>query len=122
MKPNLISNTLIYGLSGTLVALIPFVLLPFMTRALSQGDFGTALFFSALTTIALPFIGLGASNAISVRFFQLDTNKLSNYIWSCIFLNFVSTFFLIFIFYFSHTLFSDLLIIDSSWIYLSICI
>ena len=60
MKPNLISNTLIYGLSGTLVVNF-FVLLPFMTRALSQGDFGTALFFSALTTIALPFIGLGAS-------------------------------------------------------------
>tara|TARA_Y100000996_G_scaffold415597_1_gene411607 strand:- start:2416 stop:3675 length:1260 start_codon:yes stop_codon:yes gene_type:complete len=101
MKSKLFSNTLIYGLSGSLVAAIPFLLMPFMTRTLSQGDYGIAIFFSAVLTLVLPLIGFGSYNALSVRYFQMDKKKFSSYLWSCIFLSFFSSilllsFFLIF--------------------------
>ena len=78
----ILGNAAIYGMSGSFVALVPLVLLPFMTRALSQADYGAAVFFSSMLIMVLPIIGFGAINAISVRYFQLGKAQFNTYLWS----------------------------------------
>ena len=78
MKSKLFSNTLIYGLSGFFVASIPFLLMPFMTRNMSQEHYGLAIFFSSLLSLILPIIGFGSSNSLSVRYFQLEKKIFSS--------------------------------------------
>jgi O-antigen/teichoic acid export membrane protein len=102
MKSKLFSNTLIYGLSGSFVASIPFLLMPFMTRNMSQEHYGLAIFFSSLLSLILPIIGFGSSNSLAVRFFQLEKKIFSSYLWSCIFLSvFSSLTILVFFLFFS---------------------
>ena len=79
----MVLSTLVYGLSGSMVALVPFLLLPFMTRSLSQEEYGVAVFFSAFVAMLLPFMGFGATNAIGVRYFQMPAKSFSSYLWSC---------------------------------------
>ena len=86
----LLSNVIIYGLSGSFVALVPLLLLPFMTRTLSEADYGSAIFFSAILTMVLPIIGFGASNALGVRYFQLKEHHFGSYLWSGITVVFIS--------------------------------
>lgn len=78
----ILGNAAIYGMSGSFVALVPLVLLPFMTRALSQADYGAAVFFNSMLIMVLPVIGFGAINAISVRYFQLGKAQFNTYFWS----------------------------------------
>jgi O-antigen/teichoic acid export membrane protein len=91
----LFTNTFIYGASGSFVALIPLFLLPFMARALTQDEYGLVLFFIAVVALLLPVVGFGSSNALSVRYFQLEVRSFSSYLSSCLFVLFVSIVFLI---------------------------
>lgn len=76
-------NTIIYGVAGSLVALVPLILLPYMTRSMSQDDYGAAVFFGSFVAILLPFMGFGATNALGVRYFQMPRQTFSSYLWSC---------------------------------------
>ena len=70
-----LSNAVIYGVSGSFVALVPFVLLPFMTRTLSQADYGIAVFFSAMLTMILPIIGFGGYERNKCPVFPVKKNS-----------------------------------------------
>ena len=83
MKTRLFTDAVIYGISGSFVAVIPLLLLPYMTRVLTQSEYGLALFFSAIVTMLVPLIGFGSINAISVRYFQLEPKPFASYLWSC---------------------------------------
>ena len=63
-------NTIIYGVAGSLVALVPLILLPYMTRSMSQDDYGAAVFFGSFVAILLPFMGFGATNALGCVIFR----------------------------------------------------
>tara|TARA_E500000331_G_scaffold358610_1_gene427468 strand:- start:2449 stop:3711 length:1263 start_codon:yes stop_codon:yes gene_type:complete len=112
-------NTIIYGISGSFVALIPLLLLPFMTRNLSQSDYGSALFFSAILTMILPFIGFGSANAISVRFFQLSRDKFNSYLWSCMSIICLSSLFILLFFFIGRSYVSNFLAIPFIWFFIA---
>ncbi len=116
----LFSDSVIYGLSGTFVAVIPLFLLPFMTRSLSQSEYGLALFFSSIITIVLPIIGFGSINAISVRYFQLEKKVFSSYLWSCICVLFLSIFTILLIFLLIMPFAKDISIIPFKWIFIGV--
>ena len=116
LKNKLFTNSLIYGFSGTLVAIIPFFLLPFLTRNLSQADYGLSLYFSSLITISLPIISFGSINAISVRFFQLKAKEFASYLWSCVAVLILSVILIHMILFIFKSLISQLIIIDFSWL------
>ena len=119
IRNKLFFNTIIYGISGSLVALIPLILLPFMTRNLSQTEYGSALFFSAMLTMILPFVGFGTMNAISVRFFQLPKKSFNSYLWSCIFILLVSSFIILFLFIIFRPFISSISVIPFKWFLLA---
>ena len=116
----ILSNAVIYGVSGSFVALVPLVLLPFMTRTLSQADYGIAVFFSAMLTMVLPIIGFGAINAISVRYFQLKKTHFNTYLWSGFTVLLVSVVIILTLGFILFSYALDVSIIPLSWVLLGL--
>jgi O-antigen/teichoic acid export membrane protein len=115
-------NTIVYGISGSFVALIPLVLLPFMARFLTQNEYGYAIFFSALITMLLPVVGFGSANAISVRYFQLEHKLFGSYLWSCIFVLLLSILLILLLFILFRPLVINLINIQFKWVLIAVCV
>lgn len=97
----LFKSSLIYSITDSINKSIPFFLLPILTHYLSPADYGISTNYTIYTSILLILIGLGVQSAISASFFKLTSELLVKYISNCIYLIFVSfliTVFLIYIF------------------------
>jgi O-antigen/teichoic acid export membrane protein len=66
----LLSDTMIYGLSGSLSRLVGLLLLPFLTDYLSPADFGVVFMLSIVGMLFVPLANLGMTNALFRRFNQ----------------------------------------------------
>lgn len=72
-KPSLVlKNTIIYTLMELVKKGLPFLLLPIMTRYLSQSDYGVLAIFNSFISIAAIFISLNAAGAVGVNYFHLN--------------------------------------------------
>jgi O-antigen/teichoic acid export membrane protein len=82
----LISGALIYAASNILNALIPFLLLPVLTRYLSPVEYGRIAIFQTLVVGLGAFVGLSVAAAASRKYFDLRLNQeaLAKYIAACI--------------------------------------
>jgi O-antigen/teichoic acid export membrane protein len=67
---NFSSQALIYILAAAINAIIPFLLLPFLTRWLGPADFGQVGSFVALVAVLTPIISLNAHGLISIAYFD----------------------------------------------------
>lgn len=82
-------NTRLFGSAGiylganVLNAGVPFLLMPVLTRVLSPADYGTIAMFGIVLSIVGAFTGLSVHGAVSVRYFQLDKEKLAEYVGAC---------------------------------------
>lgn len=72
----------LYVLANVASASPPFLLLPFLTRSLSQEDYGLVSMFQVLLVIATPFLGLNFHGAISKKFFDLSSDEHAQYVGS----------------------------------------
>ncbi|WP_223523291.1 lipopolysaccharide biosynthesis protein [Pseudomonas sp. BF-RE-24] len=70
---------------------IPFLLLPFLTRALTPADYGVVAMFGVMVNLFGALTGLSVHGAIGVRFFELEKSVLARYIGGCIRILFIST-------------------------------
>jgi len=64
----LLSDSVIYGLSGSLSRLIGLLLLPFLTEYISVAEFGVVFMLSIVGMVFAPLANLGMTNAIFRRF------------------------------------------------------
>jgi O-antigen/teichoic acid export membrane protein len=71
--------------------MIPFLLLPILTRILTPAEYGTIAMFLVMVSIFSAFTGLSVHGAIGVRYFQLSKEDLADYVTSCIGILVVST-------------------------------
>ncbi len=120
IRNKLFTDAVIYGVSGSFVALIPLLLLPFMARILTQDEYGFALFFSAMVALLLPIVGFGSANALSVRYFQLEAHSFSSYLSSSLFVLFGSIIFLVMGMIVFSPIISNLLSIPFRWAFVAI--
>ncbi|MBI6191591.1 oligosaccharide flippase family protein [Providencia rettgeri] len=121
---SLIKTSSIYLLSNLLNAIIPFLLLPILTRNLTTAEYGQIAIFQMLLTGVTAIIGLNSSAAANRKFYDENetTSSLREYNGSSlqiIIFSSLITFFLTFIF--SNEL-SYFLTIPISWIYYSVII
>ncbi len=77
--------------AGILNASIPFILLPILTRVLTPADYGVVAMFFLAQGVFAAFSGLSVQGAIAVRYFQLASSELANYIGACIRILLIST-------------------------------
>lgn len=81
---NFRTNVSIYFAANILVAIIPFLLMPVLTRYLGPVGYGVVAMFTTLTTMLSPIIGLNVHNGLSKRWFDRDQFDISEYIGGCI--------------------------------------
>jgi len=85
----MIKNSIIYIISGALNALIPLILMPYLTKSLTPNDYGLINLFSIIQLFLAPLLAFSSSSAISRQYFNRDIN-FPVYLTNCIYLLFVS--------------------------------
>lgn len=92
----LLSDSVVYGLSGSLSRLIGLILLPILNEYLSKAEFGIYFMLSIVGMVFVPLATLGMTNAVFRRFNQdtdphyrasvLSTGLVSIVVSSCLLL------------------------------------
>ena len=88
---SLLKGAAVYSVTNVLNALIPFLLLPILTRVLPPADYGVLAMFMAFVGILSALTGLSVHGAINVRFVQRDKIDFPRYVGSCFAILLVST-------------------------------
>jgi O-antigen/teichoic acid export membrane protein len=118
----LLKNTLIYTSSSILSAVIPFLLLPVLTRYLSPDQYGQIAMFTLLVTALNSVIGLSVEGAANRRFFDKNVtcDQLQRFNGNCFIILLTSTVLVTFILLFVDTYLTHFLGIPSAWVYLGV--
>jgi len=88
-KSSLLRTSGVYTVSSLLNASIPFLLLPILTKYLSNSEYGILTMFSAVSIFLAPFVGINMEGAIARQFYN-DRNNISTYIGTCVIVSTVS--------------------------------
>lgn len=76
---SLFKDTGIYMFFKIFDKLIPFFLLPIITRVLSPGEYGVFILFQAMAGIALPLMTLSVDSSILLNYFKVKAKDFRNY-------------------------------------------
>lgn len=105
-KKNLSSQAIIYLIANLLNAVIPFALLPLLTRVLSPNEYGEIAMFQTVTAALSAFIGLSVQGAALRKFYDKNKNQnLADFIGTCLQILIITSIFVIILIY----IFSDVL-------------
>ncbi|MBT0653114.1 flippase [Geomobilimonas luticola] len=88
----LLQNAAVYSVSNILNAVIPFLLLPILTRVLPPSEYGVIAMFTATLGIMGAFTGLSVHGAVNVRYVDRDKIDFPRYVGSCLWVLLSSTF------------------------------
>ena len=113
-------NASIYTVSDILNKLVPFVLLPVLTRYLTPSDYGIISMFSVFTSILGVFISLEMHGVISVKFFKISKEELKIYIANVLLIVSVTTMIVLLTILIFHSYFSKLLELPLEWLIIGI--
>ncbi|MBV7413743.1 lipopolysaccharide biosynthesis protein [Aeromonas sp. sif2433] len=119
----LLRRSSIYLLSNVLNAVIPFLLLPVLTRYLNPDEYGQIAMFQLLVTGLAALTGLNAVGAANRKFYDSsDESLLALFNGVCVHILLLSTFFLAIISFLLSEQLSQWLNIPESWIYFAVVI
>ncbi|UDF99413.1 oligosaccharide flippase family protein [Enterobacter cloacae] len=120
---SLVKRSGIYLGANILNAVVPFLLLPALTRYLTTAEYGQIAMFQTLVSGLAALTGLNTIGAANRRYYDSQTqNELSIYNGACIHILLVSSLIFILIANIFSTQLSKLLNIPSYWIYLAIIV
>lgn len=91
-------NVIIYFIANTSVALIPFILMPILTRYLGPDGYGVVAMFTTFTTLLGSVVGLNVHNGITTRWFDRDDLDFPQYVSACLLILIASALFVFFVF------------------------
>lgn len=90
-KNKFIRNIGIYTISDVLNKLVPFLLLPVLTRYLTPSDYGIIAIFGVFISILGVFISIESHTAVGVSFFKQSKEQLKLYIGNVLLLVSITT-------------------------------
>jgi O-antigen/teichoic acid export membrane protein len=80
----LFTGSSLYLISNIANAMVPFLLLPLLTRYLAPEEYGLVSIFQALTTGLLAFVGLNTVGAAVRHYYDVDSKaQLASYVGGC---------------------------------------
>ncbi|WP_208856770.1 oligosaccharide flippase family protein [Pseudoalteromonas rubra] len=122
MKKSLIKGSLVYFIANMINALIPFLLLPILTRVLTPEEYGQVAMFSLFITGLSAFVGLNVVGAAARHFYNDDSSHASvrQYNSACLWVLLFSTFLIFIITYIFSGVLSDFLSLPVSWLYIAL--
>lgn len=113
-----LTGSAVYLISNILNAVIPFALLPILTRFLSPQEYGEVAMFQTLLGALAAFIGLSLHGAAGRKFYDgnLAENDLKEFIGSCLQILFVTTAITFSVLFIFSSKFSQWLELESNWV------
>lgn len=120
----LLAGSAVYLTSNILNAVIPFALLPVLTRYLSPEQYGEVAMFQTLLGALAAFIGLSMHGAAARKFYDgnLDQGDLAKFIGACLQILLVTSFISAAVLIMFSEQFSDWLGLDKKWIVLAVVV
>lgn len=117
-----LTGTIVYGVSSAINAVIPFLLIPFLTRHLTPEDFGVVGMFQALSAAVSVFIGFALSAAAARKFYDNDASSatLATFVGSCAYILFFNAVFITASVALFASPLSELLRLTSLWLFVSV--
>lgn len=77
---SLSTNALIYFASNLINALVPFILLPVLTRYLPPEEYGYVALFTIFSACAVALISFGVGGAVTRQYYHLDKSEFSEFV------------------------------------------
>ena len=115
-------NTSIYTASDILNKMVPFVLLPVLTRYLTPQDYGIIAMFFILTSILGIVMTLETNTAISVNYFKISREELKIFIANILLIISVMTCLVFLIMFMIHPWLSKVLAMPVEWLFLGVIV
>jgi O-antigen/teichoic acid export membrane protein len=114
----------VYLISNIVNAAIPFILLPILTRYLSQAEYGQIAMFQLLVAALSALAGVGVVGAPSRKFYDNDitVSELKDFNGACFQILFISTIIISPLVFFYYKEISEVLTIPTDWIFISVAI
>lgn len=116
-KTNSLSDAVIYLLSNILVAAIPFILLPFLTRYLTPDEYGQIAMFQVLIGALSALVGLSVHTLVGRKYYDdISKLELAKFVGVSLQLVLIIGSALIFLMYYLKEIISDFLAIPEHWL------
>lgn len=124
IKQSFLAGTAVYLISNILNAVIPFLLLPVLTRYLSPEEYGEVAIFQTLLGGLAAFIGLSMHGAAGRKFYDgnLGKDDLAEFIGSCVQILLVTSFISVAVLIVFSGQFSEWLGLEKKWILLAVLV
>ncbi len=90
-----IFSFILYGLALGLASLVPFLMLPILSRVLTVAEFGTLALIEISILFMVPFVSLKIESGVGVEYFRLKHINFKVYVFNALLLALVS-FFIVF--------------------------
>lgn len=122
MQNRFVKNISVYTSSDILNKMIPFVLLPVLTRYLTPEDYGIIAMFFVFISILGIIMTLETNTAISVNYFKISREKLKIYIANILLVISVATCLTFIIIVLFHSWLSKILAMPIEWLFLGVIV
>lgn len=121
---SLLKNTSIYFFSNSINAIVPFLLLPILTRNLTTAEYGQIAIFQSLLIVLGSFIGVNSLAVSERKYYDMDISHsiIKQFNGSCVQIICVTACGIFCIFYIWGSKLSQLLNIPIEWIFLSVAV
>lgn len=123
-KDSFVSGAGIYLVSNILNAVIPFILLPILTRYLNPSEYGEVAMFQTLLGALGAFIGATFVGAANRKFYDsnIDKTEMAEFIGSCIQLTFIFSIFVFLVLFVFQDKFSEWLSLEPSYVLFAVIV
>lgn len=120
----LLAGSAMYLVSNILNAIIPFALLPILTRYLSPEEYGEVAMFQTLLGALIAFIGLSVAGAAGRKFYDgnLGKDDLAEFIGACLQILLITSFISLTVLAAFSDQLSEWLGLDTKWILLAVLV
>lgn len=121
---SLLSSSAVYLFSNLLAAVIPFALLPILTRYLSPIEYGEIAMFQTLIAALAAFVGVSGVGAAARKYYDTDLKpaEFKTYIGSCFQVLIGSSLIVFFLMFLFRQRISELVSLNEKWIFLSVVV
>lgn len=123
-KASFVSGAGIYLVSNILNAVIPFILLPILTRYLNPSEYGEVAMFQTLLGALGAFVGVTFVGAANRKFYDsnIDKKEMAEFIGSCIQLTFIFSIFVFLVLFVFQDEFSEWLSLQPSYVLFAVIV
>lgn len=123
-KDSFVNGAGVYLVSNIINAIIPFILLPILTRYLNPSEYGEVAMFQTLLGALGAFVGTTFVGAANRKFYDsnIDKKGMAEFIGSCIQLTFIFSIFVFLVLFVFQDEFSEWLSLQPSYVLLAVIV